>query len=65
MGLFKGTLTFSRYRLQESLPGNIQDFIRRQIKRFAFQELSLGREEKSSGWTSLQNPLDTQFEYAN
>jgi recombination associated protein RdgC len=65
MGLLKGTLTFSRYRLQESLPGNFQDFIRRQIKRFAFQELSLGREEKSSGWTSLQNLLDTQFEYAN
>lgn len=65
MGLLKGTLTFSRYRLQESLPGNFQEFIRRQIKRFAFRELSMGSEEQSSGWTSLENPLDSQFEYAN
>jgi hypothetical protein len=65
MGLMKGTLTFSRYRLQESLPGNFQEFIRRQIKRFAFRELSMGSEEQSSGWTSLENPLDNQFEYAN
>jgi len=65
MGLLKGTLTFSRYRLQESLPGNFQEFIRRQIKRFAFRELSMGSEEQSSGWTSLENPLDSQFEYAS
>ena len=65
MGLMKGTLTFSRYRLREPLPGNFQEFIHRQIKRFAFRELSMGSEEKSSGWTSLDNILDTQFEYAN
>jgi recombination associated protein RdgC len=65
MGLIKGTLTFSRYRIQEPLPGNFQDFTHRQIKRFAFRELSQGSEELSFGWTSLENPLDTQFEYAN
>jgi len=65
MGLLKGTLTFSRYRLQEPLPGNFNDLLHRQIKRFAFRELPLAGEEKSSGWTSLENVLDTQFEYAN
>ena len=65
MGLMKGTLTFSRYRLQEPLPGNFRDFFHRQIRRFAFRELSPGSEETSSGWTSLENILDTQFEYAN
>ena len=65
MGLLKGSLTFSRFRPQEPLPGNFQEFIRRQIKRFAFRELSMGSEEQSSGWTSLENPLDNQFEYAN
>ena len=65
MGLMKGTITFSRYRIQESLPGNFQEFIRRQIKRFAFRELSMGSEEQSSGWTSLENPLDSQFEYGD
>ena len=65
MGLLKGTLTFSRYRLQEPLPGNFNDLLHRQLKRFAFRELPLAGEEKSSGWTSLENILDTQFEYAN
>ena len=65
MGLLKGTLTFCRYRPLEKLPPNPQDFLRRQIRRFAFREMSSGAEEKSSGWTSLENPLDTQFEYAN
>jgi recombination associated protein RdgC len=65
MGLLKGTLTFSRYRVQDPLPGHFQDFSHRQIKRFAFRELSLGSEEKSLGWTSLENLLDTQFEFSN
>jgi len=65
MGLLKGTLTFSRYRPQEPLPANFQELIRRQIKRFAFRELPMGSEEQSSGWTSLENPLDNQFEYAS
>jgi len=65
MGLLKGTLTFSRYRLPGNLPGRFHDFIDRQIKMHAFQELSLASEEKSSGWTSLENILDTHFEQAN
>lgn len=65
MGLLKGTLTFSRYRLPGDLPGRFHDFIDRQIKKHAFQELSVASEEKSSGWTSLENILDTRFEQAN
>ncbi len=65
MGLLKGTLTFSRYRLLEPLPKNFHDFISRQIKHYAFRESPAGTEEKSSGWTSLENVLDTNFEYAN
>ena len=65
MGLIKGTLTFCRYRVEEPLPDNFQDFTHRQIRKFAFRELSMGSEEISFGWTSLENLLDTQFEYAN
>ena len=65
MGLLKGTLTFGRYRLLDPLPGNFQEFARRQIKRFAFRELSPGSGEKSSGWTGLENILDNQFEYSS
>ena len=65
MGLLKGTLTFSRYRLPGDLPARFHDLIDRQIKKHAFQELSVASEEKSSGWTSLENILDTRFEQAN
>lgn len=65
MGLLKGAWTFSRYRLLGPLPRNFLDFVNRQIKLFAFRDLSGGSEEKTSGWTSLENVLDTDFEYAN
>lgn len=65
MGLMKGTLTFSRYRVMEPLPKNFHDFISRQLKQFAFRDLTSLGEEKSSGWTSLENVLDNRFEYAN
>lgn len=61
MGLQKGPLTFSRYRLSADLPEPIGPFIEKQLKTFAFREISTGTEEKSLGWTSLENPLDTHF----
>ena len=65
MGLSKGTLTFTKYRVAGPLPDNFPDFIDKQIKLFAFRELSSTGEEKSLGWTSFDNILDTDFEYAN
>ncbi len=65
MGLSKGTLTFTRYRVTGETPDSFAEFMDRQIKLFAFRELSAGTEEKSMGWTSLDNVLDTGFEYAN
>ena len=65
MGVSKGTLTFTRYRVAGDVPGNLADFMNRQIKLFAFRELMAGTDEKALGWTSLDNVLDTDFEYAN
>ncbi|MEA2015043.1 MAG: recombination-associated protein RdgC [Thermodesulfobacteriota bacterium] len=65
MGLSKGTLTFTRYRVAGRLPDQFPDFIDRQIKLFAFREMSSAGEEESLGWTSLDNILDNDFEYAN
>ncbi len=64
MGLTKGAVTFSRYRVVGDLPDNLPDFIDTKIKRFAFRN-ALTDEEKSIGWTSLENVLDTKFEYAS
>ncbi len=65
MGLLKGNITFSRYRVCGEPPKDFSAFVNRQIRTFAFQELILASEELSMGWTSIDNVLDTNFEYAN
>ena len=65
MGLLKGTLTFSRYRLPGKKAGQLQGDIGAQLKKYAFQEILSATEEKSVGWTSLENILDTKFSYGN
>jgi hypothetical protein len=61
MGLLKGTLTFSRYRLPGEQPASSSEQIDRSIRKFAFRELAKSSEEKNMGWTSLENALDTDF----
>lgn len=62
MGLLKGSLTFSRYRVKGELPAEFRTFFNAQIKKYAFQELTASAEDQAFGWTSLENPLDTRFE---
>jgi hypothetical protein len=64
MGLTKGNITFSIYRVADNLPDRFSDFIDEKIKLYAFRS-PLSDEEKTMGWTSLENVLDTNFEYAN
>jgi len=58
-------MTFTRYRVAGEMPDGLADFLDRQIKLFAFRELTAGTDEKALGWTSLDNVLDTDFPYAN
>lgn len=65
MGFLKGTATFRRYRVVGDKPPDFRTFLDRQIKLHAFSGLAVGSDEKSMGWTSIDNVLDTDFEYAN
>lgn len=65
MGVLKGSATFTRYRVIGDMPKDFRNFFDTQIKLHAFREISNGLEEKSLGWTSSENVLDTDFEYAN
>ncbi|MCL5808184.1 MAG: recombination-associated protein RdgC [Deltaproteobacteria bacterium] len=65
MGLCKGTLTFSRYRLIGALPDHFPDFFNERIRKNAFQTVWRTAEEKAVGWTGLEDPLDTEFQYAS
>ena len=64
MGLLKGSLSFSRYRVMGEAPEEFRPFFDRQIKKYAFRELTASAEEQAFGWTCLENPLDTHFEGA-
>jgi len=65
MGFRKGTLTLAKYRVIGTLPDNFRTFVDERLKLFAFRELSVDETEKSVGWTSFENVLDTNFEYAS
>jgi recombination associated protein RdgC len=65
MGLRKGTVSFSRYRLIGILPDRFPDFFNERIKKFAFQTLWRIAEEKAAGWTDLEDPLDPDFPYTS
>ncbi|MCK9274527.1 MAG: recombination-associated protein RdgC [Syntrophales bacterium] len=64
MGLLKGSATFTRYRVIGEMQDGFRDFFDTQIKLHSFKEISTGLEEKSTGWTSSENVLDTDFQYA-
>jgi recombination associated protein RdgC len=65
MGLHKGTLTFSRYRINGRLPDHFPDFFNERIRRHAFESLWRTSDEKAAGWTALDDPLDTEFQFAS
>ena len=65
MGLLKGAVTFSRYRIAGALPDHFPDFFNEQIRRYAFQTVWRTTDEMAAGWTSLENCLDTDFPYAS
>ncbi|HEU18421.1 MAG TPA: hypothetical protein ENO00_03425 [Deltaproteobacteria bacterium] len=65
MGLLKGPVTATKYRVTGTVPDDFRNFVDERIKHFAFSGLSTGEAEKSIGWTSIDNILDTDFSYAN
>jgi recombination associated protein RdgC len=65
MGLLKGAVTFSRYRILGALPDHFPDFFNERIRRNAFQTIWRTTDEMAAGWTSLENCLDTDFPYAS
>lgn len=64
MGLLKGTWSFARYRLMGKQPEQFNDFVDEGLKKNAFSDFTGINAEKSMGWTSLENVLDTDFTYA-
>ncbi len=65
MGLLKGSLSLSRYRVEGELPEGFKDFLDRRIRRNLFQEIDDSTAELSVGWVSAHDFLDTRLEFAS
>lgn len=63
MGLFRGSVTLTRYQVVGNLPSSLADFLDQRIRRFAFRSIEDGTEELAVGWVSVHDYLDTEFAY--
>ncbi|HDQ03324.1 MAG TPA: hypothetical protein ENN23_01925 [Deltaproteobacteria bacterium] len=65
MGLLKGGFSFARFHVEGDLPRDFLNFAASQIKSHAYRESFSAGQEKSLGWVSLTDVLDSDFTAAN
>ena len=65
MGLLKGNFSFARFHVEGQLPQAFLNFVNNRIKANSFRETTKSTEEKRSGWVSVTDILDADFESAN
>ena len=62
MGLFKGSVSYRRFRLQGELPDDYRARWVTSINKHAFRPLEGDAEaERSAGWVSIADPLDSEL----
>ena len=64
MGILSTSLSLTRYRIVEEVPGRLWPNIPDLLLKFSFQDIDDNAEERSYGWTCLDNMLDTHWETA-
>jgi DNA recombination-dependent growth factor C len=63
MGFIYGAATFSRYRVEGSLPPDYIEEFPKKILRYGFRNLDdLPNEERSAGWVRILDMFDSAFE---
>lgn len=65
MGLLKGNFSFARFHVTGQLPKAFLTFVNNRIKSNSFRETLKSTEEKRSGWVSVTDILDADFDKAN
>jgi len=62
MGLIKGTLSLTRYRVKEEPPETLTDeYLSERLTKNAFVDIEHAPEERSLGWVEFLNHLDSNF----
>lgn len=63
MGLYSGSVSYMRYKIDDSVPENIKDFVLEKLKTFSFREIdALSLKDQSIGWVSAENMASTFFD---
>ena len=65
MGLLKGSFSFSRFHVEGQLPQSFLNFVNSRIKACSYQSSFKSTEEKTMGWVSLTDILDSDFKNAS
>lgn len=65
MGISRGGVTLTRYKVSGEAPKDFWDFVDRRIHANAFLPIDEGTEEQAVGWCSIHDYLDTNFAYAS
>lgn len=61
MGFLASSVSFTRYRVVETVPDALAADILPQLRRKAFQEIENTTDERGFGWVSFEDMLDSDF----
>ena len=64
MGFLGSSCTFTRFRIVDSIPSDLWPTLPDKLKQFAFRDIDDIPEERSWGWTSFEDMLDTDWRSA-
>lgn len=61
MSILSASLGLTRYRIIEDVPRDLLQEIPEKLKQFSFMDIDATADERSFGWTSIDDMLDTQW----
>lgn len=62
MSFIKTSTSFTRFRITEAVPQQLWSEITDRLKQYAFRDIDETSDERSLGWTSFEDMLDTQWQ---
>ena len=63
MGLLKGRLAISRFKVEGALPANFWDWANQKVAQNVFMDIEGLAQEKSYGWVSAHDYFDVNFAF--
>lgn len=64
MAFLKSSSSFTRFRITEAVPASLWGEISDRLKRYAFRDIDETSDERSLGWVSFEDMLDTEWREA-